>query len=165
MPHAQNTDPSKPPVTPSLAFSRRSALRMLGAAAGAVMLEVGWDALAPAAASAATVVPQAGTNPVVINQTATTDNITVLMAAAAERLSDMQVMGGDSRKNWWVDTFQTSSDYLAWTVSAASAGTYQATILAATNAGEQFNFSRSRAPRHRAPSPLPPGGTGPSPER
>jgi hypothetical protein len=81
------------------------------------MLDVGWNALAPSAADAATVVPQAGDNPVVINQTATTDNITVLMAAAAERLSDMAVVGGDSRKNWWVDSFETSLDYLAWTAS------------------------------------------------
>ena len=77
----------------------------------------------------------------VVNQTTTTDNITVLMAAAAERLSDMSVMGGDSRKNWWVQTFETSSDYLAWTVSVATSAAYQITVLASANSGEQFNLS------------------------
>lgn len=142
MSYARNTEPNRSTEGSGPGFTRRGALRMLGGAtAGAVLLDSGLAALAPQAAFAATVVPQAGANPVVINQTATTDNITVLMATAAERLSDMAVVGGDSRKNFYVDNFLTSSDYLAWRVSAANATSYQVSVLVDTSGGEQFTLA------------------------
>ena len=97
---------------------RRTFISAALATTGAVLL----PAARASSAFAASVIPQSGADPVVINQAATTDNVTVLMATAAQYLSDMQVVGGDSRKNFYVDNFLTSSDYLAWTVSAAAHG-------------------------------------------
>jgi hypothetical protein len=134
---------STTPASPeSSGLSRRGALRMLGGAAlGATLLNGGIGLIAPSAAFAATGVPQSGPNPVVIDQTATTDNVTVLLATAAARMSDMAVMGGDARKNFYVDSFLTSSDYLSWTVSVAHADTYQMSLLVDTSSGENFTLS------------------------
>ena len=85
---------------------RRTFLSAALAGTGAVLLPV----VREGTAFAASVVPQSGPNPIVINQAATTDNITVLMATAAQYLSDMQVSGEDSRKNFWMDNILTSSD-------------------------------------------------------
>ena len=118
---------------------RRTFLSAALATTGAVLLPA---VRAGSAFAATSVIPQAGSDPVVINQTATTDNITVLMATAAQYLSDMQVDDiGDSRKNTYIDNFLTSSDYLAWTVSAASGDTYQVTVLMDTDAGEQLTVA------------------------
>ena len=126
-------------------FSRRGVLRMLGSAAlAAGLLDGGLGLASPQQAFAATTaVPQAGADPVVIDQTATTDNVTVLLATAAAMLSDMQVQGGDSRKNFYVDNFLTTSDYLAWTVSVASGAAYQLSLLVDTDNGEEFTLSVS----------------------
>jgi hypothetical protein len=116
---------------------RRTFISAALATTGAVLL----PAARASSAFAASVIPQSGADPVVINQAATTDNVTVLMATAAQYLSDMQVVGGDSRKNFYVDNFLTSSDYLAWTVSAAAGDTYQVTALVNTSAGEQLTVA------------------------
>jgi hypothetical protein len=92
-------------------------------------------------AFAASAVPQSGADPVVIDQTATTDNVTVLLATAAGRTSDMAVQGGDSRKNFYIENFTTASDYLTWDVQVASGDTYQASLLIDTNAGETLTLS------------------------
>ena len=64
MSYARNTEPKRS-TEGSVGFTGRGALRMLGgAAAGAVLVDGGLAALAPQAAFAATVVPQAGANPV-----------------------------------------------------------------------------------------------------
>src|ERR1700733_2563180 len=116
---------------------RRTFISAALATTGAVLL----PAVRAGSAFAASVIPQSGADPVVINQAATTDNVTVLMATAAQHLSDMQVVGGDSRKNFYVDNFLTSSDYLAWTVSVTAGDTYQVTALVNTSAGEQLTVA------------------------
>ena len=66
----------------------------------------------------ASIVPQAGPNPIPINQTSTTDNVQVLLATLAERTSDIQVADPtEGRKNFNIDNFLTSTDYLAWTIT------------------------------------------------
>ena len=53
----------------------------------------------------------------------------------------MQVAGEDSRKNFYLDNFLTSSDYLAWTVSVAAGDTYQVTALVNASAGGQLTVA------------------------
>ncbi|MEY9938969.1 alpha-L-fucosidase [Streptacidiphilus sp. MAP5-3] len=133
MPHAR-----MPAEGSRLELSRRGALRMLaGTALGAVALGVA----VPSRAFAASGVAQAGADPVVIDQTATTDNVTVLLATAAGRMPDMSVQGGDTRKNFYIDNFLTSSDYLTWDVQVAAGASYQASLLVDTDAGETFTLS------------------------
>ena len=90
----------------------------------------------------ASIVPQAGPNPIPINQTSTTDNVQVLLATLAERTSDIQVVDPtEGRKNFNIDNFLTSTDYLAWTVTVPSAASYQPTALIAANSGQQLILS------------------------
>jgi hypothetical protein len=76
------------------------------------------------AAVAQTVVPQAGANPIVFNQTATTDNMIPLMAAAAEHTSDMTVMNLGFPKHFWMQNFANVNDYFKWNVSLAAGADY-----------------------------------------
>ena len=57
-----------------------------------VFLLVGGAFLSYTQSAVASVVPQAGPNPIPINQTATTDNVQVLLATLAERTSDIAVV-------------------------------------------------------------------------
>ena len=57
-----------------------------------------------------TIVAQYGDNPVVINQTDKIDNVTMITAASAERLSTMLVQGGPSPKHGYVGEFKTATD-------------------------------------------------------
>ncbi|MBR7832123.1 alpha-L-fucosidase [Actinospica durhamensis] len=127
--------PGSPRALPSAAeatavpngFTRRSAFRLLGgAAAGAVLLNAGSDLLAPVAAYAATVVPQAGAVPFPITQGVTTDVTTVLLAASAAHTSDMQMLDPtEGRKNFYMEDFLTTSDYLSWQVSVTSTESFE----------------------------------------
>ncbi|MFC5220671.1 alpha-L-fucosidase [Streptomyces coerulescens] len=90
----------------------------------------------------AATVPQAGPVPVVLETGTGTDaDLTVLMAAAAERSDALSVYVADPAKNFWVDNFRTADDFLAWTVSAPAVGTYRVTVLLSAAAGQQFKVA------------------------
>src|SRR3984957_14708869 len=90
----------------------------------------------------ASIVPQAGPNPIPINQTSTTDNVQVLLATLAERTSDIQVVNPtEGRKNFNIDNFLTSTDYLAWTITVPTGANYQPTALIAANNGQHLSLS------------------------
>lgn len=124
-------------------MTRRGVLRMLGGAAvGAVVLNSTLAVAGPATSASAASAGQAGPDPVVIDQSAVTDNVTVLMATAAGRSTNFTVETlGDSRKNFYVKSFATSSDYLTWNVQVASAGSYQAALLVRTQGAETFTLA------------------------
>jgi hypothetical protein len=81
-------------------------------------------------ALADTNVAQAGPNPIVFDQTATTDNIVFLMAAAAEHNSGMTVGNYGSTKHMWMTKFtKTTNDYFKWNVSLATGANYHVWAL------------------------------------
>ena len=78
------------------------------------------------AAFADTNVPQAGPNPIVFDQTATTDNLVFLMAAAAEHNSGVSNANYGFPKHMWMTKFsKTTNDYFQWNVSVATGATYR----------------------------------------
>src|SRR5580658_3199277 len=78
------------------------------------------------AALADTDVPQAGANPIVFDQTATTDNLVFLIAAAAEHNSGMTVADYHFPKHMWMSKFShNTNDYFKWNVSLATGANYQ----------------------------------------
>lgn len=90
----------------------------------------------------AAVVAQAGPNPIPIDQTATTDNVQVLLATLAERNSTASVANpSEGRKNFYIQNFNTTSDYLAWTISLPAAASYQPTVMLSASGGQQFSLS------------------------
>jgi hypothetical protein len=90
---------------------------------------------------AQTVVPQAGPNPIVFNQTATTDNMIPLMAAAAEHTSDMTVMNLGFPKHFWMTNFTNVNDYFKWNVSLAAGADYHIWALLNTGAAVPLEFT------------------------
>lgn len=86
---------------------------------------------------AQTVIPQQGANPVVINQTASMDNMVMITAASAERLSDMTVAGGPRPKHGYVTGFVNSSQYLKWRVNVPSGASYNVRLLMNPGASNQ----------------------------
>jgi hypothetical protein len=107
-----------------------------------VLLLIGAAFLSCTPLTYASIVPQAGPDPIAINQTSTTDNVQVLLATLAERTSDIQVVDPtEGRKNFNIDNFQTTADYLAWTVTVPSAANYQPTALIAANSGQKLSLS------------------------
>lgn len=113
-------------------LTRRSALRMLGGAAGGAILLSGSSALIrPSAAYATpTVVPQSGTVPIVISQSATTDITTVLLATSASYTSDLEVYDPtDGRKNFYMYNFLETADFLSWKVSVENEAVYEVYAL------------------------------------
>ncbi|MFE2873847.1 alpha-L-fucosidase [Embleya sp. NPDC059259] len=91
---------------------------------------------APAAAPGA--VPQAGQVPLPVDQKAVKDNVTTLMGTAAERTPSMSVFAPDTRKNFWVENFKTSDDYLAWTVTVPKGDVYRITGMLNAAPGQTF---------------------------
>jgi hypothetical protein len=90
----------------------------------------------------ASIVPQAGPNPIQINQSSTTDNVQVLLATLAERTSDIQVVDPtEGRKNFNIDNFLTSTDYLAWTITVPNGANYQPTALINATSGQQLSLT------------------------
>ncbi|ALO42865.1 hypothetical protein [Pseudoalteromonas phenolica] len=78
----------------------------------------------------AATIPQAGDNPLVVDQTATTDNITFLMAAAAERPNTIGLKQlGSSAKHGWLKFFDDTSKSLKWNLQLAQGKKYQVTAL------------------------------------
>jgi hypothetical protein len=90
----------------------------------------------------ATIVSQAGPNPIPIEQTSTTDTVQVLLATLAERTSDIQVVNSaEGRKNFNIDKFLTAADYLAWTITVPSGANYQPTALINAANGQKLSLS------------------------
>jgi hypothetical protein len=107
-----------------------------------VLLLIGGAFLSYTQSAFASIVPQAGPNPIPINQTATTDNVQVLLATLAERTSDIQVVNPtEGRKNFNIDNFLTTADYLAWTITVPTAANYQPTALIKFNNGQHLSLS------------------------
>src|SRR5258708_38595311 len=89
----------------------------------AVTLFVGL--MVPHQASAQSTVSQYGPNPIVFDQTSTTDNIQYLMAAASEHTTDLTLYNNDFPKHWWYTNFAASSAYyLKWYISVPSGAIY-----------------------------------------
>jgi len=106
-----------------------------------VALAVGLSGFHAVFANAA-VISQAGPNPIQIDQTATTDNVQVLMATLAERNSTASVANpAEGRKNFYIQNFNTASDYLAWTISVPVGASYQPTVMLNASSGQQFSLS------------------------
>ncbi|MFC5804095.1 hypothetical protein [Streptomyces formicae] len=141
MPRSQ----TPPPATPAAEGpSRRSALRMLGGATGAVLLTGGAAATAPGTAHAATFVPQAGPVPLPIDQSATTDNLTVLLGTSAAHSSDMTVYGAtEGRKNFWIQNFVSGAGSLSWQVSVQAGDAYRVYALVNAQPGQQLTVAVS----------------------
>ncbi|GIG63561.1 hypothetical protein Lfu02_79330 [Longispora fulva] len=98
-------------------------------------------AATPAAAD--TIIPQAGPNPVVITPGTGSDDVVALPASAAERTSAITNTGGqgDIAKNFHVQHFLTTADYLAWTVSVPAAASYRFAVLLNASSGQQFTLT------------------------
>src|SRR5579859_2258379 len=68
------------------------------------LLLIGGAFLSCTPSAHASIIPQAGPNPIPINQTSTTDNVQVLLATLAERTSDIKVVNDtEGRKNFNID--------------------------------------------------------------
>jgi hypothetical protein len=107
-----------------------------------VFLLMGGAFLSYSQSSFASIVPQAGANPIPINQTSITDNVQVLLATLAERTSDIQVVNPtEGRKNFNIDNFLTAADYLAWTITVPTGANYQPTALMSANNGQHLSLS------------------------
>src|SRR5258708_39569193 len=99
---------------------------------------------APQDASAQSTVSQYGPNPIVFDQTSTTDNIQYLMAAAAEHTSDLTLYNNDFPKHWWFTNFgATSTDYLKWYISVPSGANYHVLAVIQDNAGQGYRLTES----------------------
>lgn len=82
------------------------------------------------ATSVAGELPQAGANPLVIDQTAKIDNITYLMAAGAKRSDTIALKSvGSSAKHGWLKHFDDMSEFLEWQVQLDEGKKYQVTVL------------------------------------
>ena len=97
----------------------------------------------PQIAHADTTIPQAGANPIVFNQTATTDNIQYLMAAGSEHNSSLTLNAVEDPKHGYVNNFgkRNANDYLKWSVSLQTGGQYH--VWALMNTGLVIPFKLS----------------------
>jgi hypothetical protein len=86
-------------------------------------------------------VAQSGDNPIVFDQTATTDNVVVLMAGGSEHNEELTVRNVGTLKHLWIQDFDDTSDYMQWTISLETAADYHVDALLSANAGETFNLS------------------------
>jgi len=81
--------------------------------------------------------PQASPNPIVFDQTATNDNLVVLMAAASEYSSDLTLyQDGPSAypKHFWINNWSNgTNDYFKWNVALATGAVYH--VYAKLSAG------------------------------
>ena len=98
--------------------------------------------LSSVSAFAQVFLPQAGANPIEIDQSSVTDNVQVLLATQAERSRATAVKDpAEGRKNFWIYHFLTTEDYLAWTVSLPVGARYQAAALLAAANGQQLSLT------------------------
>jgi hypothetical protein len=99
-------------------------------------------ALFSIAVFADTDVPQSGANPIVFDQTATTDNLVFLMAAAAEHNSGMTVANYGFPKHMWMTKFNhNTNDYFKWNVSLATGADYHVWALLNSRAAVPLRLS------------------------
>jgi len=94
------------------------------------------------AAFADTDVPQSGANPIVFDQTATTDNLVLLMAAAAEHNSGVANANYGFPKHMWMSKFNShTNDYFKWNVSLATGADYHVWALLNSRAAIPLRLS------------------------
>jgi hypothetical protein len=85
-------------------------------------------------AFADTDVPQAGANPIVFDQTATTDNLVCLMAGGAQHNSGLTAGDYGVIKHMWITNFNDNvNDYFKWNVTLATGANYH--VWALLNSG------------------------------
>jgi hypothetical protein len=89
-------------------------------------------------------VSQYGPNPIVFDQTSTTDNIQYLMAEGSEHPSTLTMYNSDFPKSWWFTNFgANSSDYLKWYISVPSAANYRVLAVLQDSAGAGYRLTES----------------------
>src|ERR1700744_5836026 len=84
--------------------------------------------------------PQKMQDPVVIDE----KGITQLSAPDAMQSPDLKQFGPFSNfgaKRFWIDNWSKPSQFIAWHVSALSAGSYEVTFLINTTAGRQITVT------------------------
>ncbi|MGJ8634997.1 MAG: LamG-like jellyroll fold domain-containing protein, partial [Luteolibacter sp.] len=91
--------------------------------------------------SAMAIVTQSGDNPIVFDQTATTDNVVVLMAGGSEHNDGLTIRSAGTLKHLWIQDFDDTSDYMQWTIYLDAAADYHVDALLSANSGETFNVS------------------------
>lgn len=117
-----------------------------------VMLVTTLAASFPVLVYADTDVPQSGPNPIVFDQSATTDNLIHLMAAGSQHNSGLSVTNYGSPKHFWVNNFNdNTNDYLKWTVSLAAGATYHVWALRQGLAIRTGLYTTIRGYRHVLP--------------
>lgn len=92
------------------------------------------------------VIPQAAPNPMVFDQTATNDNLVVLMAAAAEYSDSLTLFNSGPSvypAHFWFNNFNTTNQSLKWTVSLATGAVYY--VYAKLSAGAVLPLQLSLA--------------------
>ncbi|MGJ8673538.1 LamG-like jellyroll fold domain-containing protein [Rubritalea sp.] len=99
------------------------------------------SSLVCSAGSATAEVAQSGDNPIVFDQTATTDNLVVLMAGGSAHNDELTVRTAGTLKHLWIQDFDDTSDYMQWTISLDTAADYHVDALLSANAGETFKVS------------------------
>ena len=71
--------------------------------------------------------PQTSPDPIVFDQTATTDNLVVLMAAAAEYSEGLNLLYSGTSvypKHFWFNNFNSANQFMKWNVSLATGAPY-----------------------------------------
>lgn len=72
--------------------------------------------------------PQASPDPIVFNQSASTDNLVVLMAAASEYSEGLSLFysgPGSYPKHFWINNFNSPEHYLKWNISLETGAAYR----------------------------------------
>ncbi len=88
-------------------------------------------------------VAQSGPNPLPVGVAADVDNVSYLLAAAAEHSPGLTVLYPDAfPKHFWIDNFDSTDDYLLWHVDAASDGEFRVTALLSAPGGETFRLEQ-----------------------
>jgi hypothetical protein len=119
---------------PAILPNRKRRIMLLGVAVLMALFSI--------AAFADTNVPQSGANPIVFDQTATTDNIVVLMATAAEHNSGMTVANYGFPKHMWMTKFNhNTNDCFKWNVSLATGADYHVWTLLNSQAAVPLRLS------------------------
>lgn len=94
---------------------------------------------APSAVS----VPHSGPTPLPVGEQSSIDDVSYLMAAAAERSPDLTVLYPDAfPKHFWIDNFDSLDDYLQWQVDAGDGSDFHVTALLSASSGESFQLQQ-----------------------
>jgi hypothetical protein len=97
----------------------------------------------PASTQLSSAVPQSGPNPLPVGVAADVDNVSYLLAAAAERSPGLTVLYPDEfPKHFWINNFDSTDDYLLWHVDAAGGGEFRVTALMSASGGETFRLEQ-----------------------